>query len=330
MKEYRFGELSICCPARQNIEPFTERLARIDRSLKKDRITTIQVNVGSLCNQSCIHCHVNGSPHSKHIMPWSVMDGIVELFRNNPGLKLDMTGGSPELHPDFLDFIRACSCHVNSISVRSNLTVLLANPEFIETLKHHNVEIICSFPDISSENTDYQRGRGVFHKSIKALKILNESGYGDKLMLHLVHNPTGFVLPALQEVLENRYRDYLREEYGIKFNNLYVLNNMPIGRFQYMLHKQSYYKKYISLMKSNFNPVTIDGLMCRYILNIGWDGRLYDCDFNNALNLPIKGGVTLMNLAPGLLEGNDIVIGDHCYGCTAMKGSGCYGTVLKN
>lgn len=325
-------------------ETFEKKLRHLNRHLKKDTITTVQVNVGTLCNQSCIHCHVNGSPDSECIMPLSVMEDVIELLKNNQGLKLDITGGAPELHPNIKHFIVKCSSHVCSISLRSNLTALLDSWELIEIFRDFNVELICSLPDISHQKTDYQRGKGVFEKSIRALRLLNESGYGHEFMLHLVHNPTGFVLPEIQEIIEKKYRNYLKEEYGITFNKLFILNNMPIGRFKLLLEKHNSFNHYLNMLHSNFNAATADGLMCRYMLNIGWDGKLYDCDFNNALGLPVilpnspvkearcdfENKIALSSLNLDSLTGNCIVTGDHCYGCTSLRGSGCYGNVLKD
>jgi radical SAM/Cys-rich protein len=262
-------------------------------------------------------------------MPLKVMEEIIALLRSNQGLNVDITGGAPELHPHIEDFISQCSGLAVSISLRSNLTALMHNRKIIKTLIDNRVELICSLPDISAEKTDQQRGKGVFENSVHILRILNNKGYGHDIPLHLAHNPTDFVLPELQRMIENRYRDYLKTEYGVAFNRLFILNNMPVGRFKKLLDRQKNYAQYMSDLSSNFNPSTVCGLMCRYILNIGWDGRLYDCDFNNALGLQIKGGFKLKGLHAAALTGNDIHICDHCYGCTAVKGSGCFGTVVK-
>lgn len=318
-----------CCPAKQcNNVSFGRRLEMANKSLKKDRITTIQVNVGNLCNQSCIHCHVDASPNSGHIMSQDVMNNVIRLLKSNPGLNLDITGGAPELHPYIDDFISECSSYANAISFRSNLTALLLKKTLIKTLTDHRVELICSLPDTSAQKTDCQRGAGVFEKSIRSLKMLNNAGYGYELALHLVHNPAGFMLPELQGMIEERYRTYLSEEHGISFHKLFILNNMPVGRFKGMLDDNNNYNQYMGTLYSNFNPATIDGLMCRYILNIGWNGKVYDCDFNNVLNLQLDISLTDLNLKS--LPGKNIITGDHCYGCTAMKGSGCYGTVAAD
>lgn len=319
-----------CCPTAQyNNISFGQKLETANKSLKKNMITNIQVNVGNLCNQFCIHCHVDASPENTEIMPFEVMEDIINLLESNRNLNLDITGGAPELHPDMENFISECSSYINAISFRSNLTALLLKKDLIKTLKDHKVELICSLPDISAWKTDYQRGKGVFAKSIQALKMLNDIGYGHDLALHLVHNPSEFMLPELQCIIEKQYRSYLLEEYGIFFHKLFVLNNMPIGRFKKTLDSQNNYNQYMKTLSSNFNPATIGGLMCKFTLNIGWDGKLYDCDFNNALNLPIK-GLALKDLNLDLLSGRNIIVGDHCYGCTALKGSGCYGSVASD
>lgn len=318
-----------CCPSGEcnTFEPFVERIKKIDKSLKKEFINTIQVNIGNMCNQSCIHCHVEASPEGKRIMPLEVMENIITILKKYKGLNLDITGGAPELHPDIEDFIERTSDYAKTIFFRSNLTALSQKKKLINTLKNHRVEVICSLPDISAQKTDYQRGKGVFEESIRILKLLNDNGYGYELRLDIVHNPGGFVLPELNDIIEERYRNYLKDEYGIVFNKLYILNNMPIGRFKKLLIRHKSHEQYMNLLYSNFNPATIDGLMCRYIVNVGWDGKIYDCDFNNALGLSID--IPLKDLDISSLVERDIKIGDHCYGCTALRGAGCYGAIIK-
>ncbi len=321
---------SQCCPEGicSSIEPFDERLKMLNKILTKDRIDTIQVNVGNLCNQSCIHCHVEASPESKYIMSWDTMEKVINLISKNHGINIDITGGAPELHPEIERFISLISEYTDKILLRSNLTALIDRHNFLRLLKEKNVTLICSLPDIDSEKTDYQRGKGVFNSSIKALRMLNEIGYGSELELHIVHNPVEPVLPELQEIIEQRYRDYLREEHEIVFNKLYILNNIPVGRFKKTLKTKGVYDEYIKTLYSNFNINTLDNLMCRNIINIGWDGRIYDCDFNNALNLPIEISIDEIKTLD-FLRNIKIKTGEHCYGCTAMKGSGCYGSIVK-
>ncbi|MDI6801455.1 MAG: arsenosugar biosynthesis radical SAM protein ArsS [Thermodesulfovibrionales bacterium] len=308
-------------------QSFNDGLKSLGKGLKKDVISIIQVNIGNLCNQSCIHCHVSASPDSADIMAWGTMEEIIAVLKGRAGLSLDITGGAPELHPNIEDFISKCSFYVNAISFRSNLTALLLKEPMIKTLKDYKVELICSLPDTFREKTNCQRGKGVFEKSIQTLKVLNDIGYGYEIPLHLVHNPSEFMLPELQCLAEKRYRSYLSKEYGIFFHKLFILNNMPIGRFMKVLESHNNYKQYMNTLSSNFNPATLDGLMCRYILNIGWDGKIYDCDFNNALNMPLQGSLKELNI--DTLTGNDILVGEHCYGCTALKGSGCFGNIVR-
>ncbi len=321
---------SQCCPggACDTIEGFDERLKRLNKTLIKNRINTIQVNVGSLCNQSCIHCHVEASPDSKSIMSWDTMERIINLIRKNSGMSMDITGGAPELHPEIERFISSASEYAESIILRSNLTALLKRLDLIRVMKERRVTLVCSLPDIDSKKTDHQRGKGVFKDSLRALRILNDNGYGYELQLHLVHNPVEPVLPELQEIIEDRYRNYLREEHGIVFNKLYTLNNMPVGRFKKILKNKGAYNEYMKTLYSNFNIQTIDNLMCKHIINIAWDGSLYDCDFNNALNLRINLSIEDIDTMDPL-ENSVIKTGEHCYGCTAMKGSGCYGSIVR-
>lgn len=314
---------SDCC---KGFEPFAERLKRLGKGLRKEGVRIIQINLGNICNQSCFHCHVEASPEGT-VMDKEIMDRAILFIRKNPGLDIDITGGAPELHPQIEDFLVAISKHASKIYLRTNLTALKGKRHLIDLLKNLQIELIASLPDVSKEKTDYMRGKGIFEESIKILKELNREGFGSELPLHLVHNPEGYVLPELEEIIEKRYRDYLREEYRISFNKLFVLNNMPIGRFKKRLERDRMYNPYMSMLYSNFNVSTLENLMCRWIINIGYDGMLFDCDFNNALSLERPERLEDINL--NQLTGRDIIVGDHCYGCTALKGSGCYGSVVR-
>lgn len=312
-----------CCPT---FEPFNERLERLGKIILKDEIKTIQINLGNFCNQTCLHCHVEASP-SGSIMDREVMEKIIGFVQKNPDMTVELTGGAPELHPEIEYFINRLSSSAERLILRTNLTALLEKRHLIDLFKSLGIELIASLPDISSHETDYIRGKGVFEKSIYALRILNEKGYGTELPLYLVHNPSGFVLPELQSQIEDRYRQYLMEEYSITFNRLFVLNNMPIGRFRRLLEKVDKFISYMNLLFSNFNPSTIDDLMCKRLINISHDGRLFDCDFNNALGLERPESLNALELKD--LSGKAVITSDHCYGCTALRGSGCYGSLKE-
>jgi radical SAM/Cys-rich protein len=312
-----------CCPT---FEPFNERLERLGKIILKDEIKTIQINLGNFCNQTCLHCHVEASP-SGSMMDREVMEKIIGFVQKNPDMTVELTGGAPELHPEIEYFINRLSSSAERLILRTNLTALLEKRHLVDLFKSLGIELIASLPDISSHETDYIRGKGVFEKSIYALRILNEKGYGTELPLHLVHNPSGFVLPELQSQIEERYRQYLMEEYSITFNRLFVLNNMPIGRFRRLLEKVDKFISYMNLLFSNFNPSTIDDLMCRRLINISHDRRLFDCDFNNALGLERPESLNALELKD--LSGKAVITSDHCYGCTALRGSGCYGSLKE-
>ncbi|MCX7793320.1 MAG: arsenosugar biosynthesis radical SAM protein ArsS [Thermodesulfovibrionales bacterium] len=314
---------SDCCP---NFEPFSERLKRLNLVLQKKRIRIIQLNLGNRCNQSCLHCHVEASP-SGRFMEREIIEKVIKFLKKNPGLDVDITGGAPELHPDIEYLLKEIVSSVNKIYLRTNLTALMERTELIRLFKDLEIELIASLPDISEERTDLMRGRGVFERSIEALKKLNDHAFGIESPLHLVHNPPEYLLPEFQEIVEKKYRDYLREEYGISFTRLFVLNNMPVGRFKERLYKKGQYQNYMAMLASNFNPSTVENLMCLFMININYEGKVSDCDFNNMLQLYLNASID--DLSIDYLNGRNIITGDHCYGCTALRGSGCYGSVLK-
>lgn len=303
--------------------------------LRRERLATLQVNMGDLCNQSCAHCHIGASPGGKNIMPRKVVDHILG-FLSKKGLKtLDITGGAPELNSHFDYFVASARPLVEELIVRSNLTVLFEKgkehlPEFF---KLHKVHLICSLPCYTKENVDRQRGAGVFEKSIRALQLLNKTGFTKRkdLQLDLVHNALGAYLPSAQESLEKDYKKALKENFGIEFNRLLTITNVPVKRFKDYLSSHNEYEKYACILKTSFNPETLDGLMCRTFLSIGYDGRVYDCDFNLALGYGLsddRGGcLTIEKLSAGAWEGREIVTGEHCLACTAGSGSSCQGAL---
>ena len=311
-------------------------LKKLSVSLERKRVDTLQINVGKLCNQSCIHCHVDAGPNRREIMTRDTIDRIIS-FVKEPCIKtIDITGGAPELNPHFkflVSSLRRLNCH---IMVRSNLTVIVENDEehLPQFYKDNEVELICSLPCYLEENVDKIRGHGVYRKSIEALKMLNDIGYGKEevnLMLHLVYNPGGASLPPLQKKLEQQYKQELFKRFGIVFNNLFVITNLPINRYKKYLKKIGKYEYYLELLKENFNSDVLEHLMCRTQVSVGWDGRLYDCDFNQMLDLYLKNGKPYMvgEVTIQELIGTGIQIGDHCYGCTAGSGSSCIGSLIQ-
>jgi radical SAM/Cys-rich protein len=301
--------------------------------LARDRVTTLQVNVGKRCNQACHHCHVEAGPKRTERMPRAVAERVLELVARDPGIELvDLTGGAPELHPDFRTLVARARRLGRRVIDRCNLTVLLEPgledlPGFLAA---HEVHVVASLPCYERENVDGQRGRGVFDRSLVALARLNALGYGragSGLELDLVYNPVGAFLPPPQAELETDYKEELRARFGIEFNRLLTLTNMPIKRFADYLDRTGQHEAYMSLLANHFNAATVPGLMCRTLVSVGWDGRLYDCDFNQMLELPIGAGVrTVWDVGSfGHLDGAPVAVASHCFGCTAGTGSGCYG-----
>jgi len=301
---------------------------------------TLQVNVGKLCNQACHHCHVDAGPKRTEVMSRKTAERVIALVRDSPHVHtLDLTGGAPELNPNFSFLVAQARALARRVIVRCNLTVLFVPgmedlPRFY---RDHDVELVCSLPCYTAHNVDQQRGRGVFEHSISALQLLNQFGYGlpaSPLALNLVYNPLGAFLPPPQATLEARYRDELRRLFGVEFHRLLTIANMPIKRFADQLHRWGKYSDYMGLLVNHFNPKTVPDLMCRTLVSVGWEGALYDCDFNQMLDLPIPGrngtgrGVTLWDLhSLEELEDAGIVTAAHCFGCTAGAGSSCRGAL---
>ena len=307
-------------------------------SLKFGKLQTLQVNLGNRCNQRCTHCHVHGGPEGKKIMSRKVMLKIIDFLRRHRGLVVDITGGCPELNPDFRFFIEKVISFASTVVVRTNLTVFL-EPDLCWVplwYKEHKVVIIGSLPCYTPENVDKQRGQGVFEKSIKALKMLNGLGYGcnGRLQLNMVYNPSGDFLPGPQQQLEADYKRQLDEKYGISFNKLFTITNAPVGRFKRYLETNGYLEQYQQLLEQNFNPDTIESLMCRTQISVDYMGILYNCDFNQVLDLPIidsMGQVVTIDLLEKVLgEGVDIITAEHCFCCTAGAGSSCTGALVKS
>jgi len=305
--------------------------------LRSVGIETLQVSLGKLCNQTCRHCHVDAGPTRTEIMTRETAEQVVDVLRRFHIPNVDFTGGAPELNPNFEYLVceaRALGRHVKD---RCNLTVfdVPGKDHLPEFLRDHQVEVIASLPCYTEENVEAQRGEGVFAKSLAGLKRLNRLGYGKPgtgLVLNLVYNPLGPSLPPAQKGLEGSYRKKLGERYGIEFNSLYTLTNMPISRFLTGLLLQGNHERYMDLLVQTFNPATVEGLMCRTLLSVGWDGRLYDCDFNQMLDLPVNHGLPqhLRDFDAFLLARRQIRTGTHCFGCTAGCGSSCTGAVTES
>jgi len=305
--------------------------------LRRAEPRTLQVNVGKLCNQACHHCHVDAGPKRTEIMASATAERVLDLLVTNPGLELlDLTGGAPELNPSFRRLVEGAHALGRRVMVRCNLTVLLVEGMvwLADFYRDHPVALVCSLPCYTADNVDKQRGRGVFAASIEVLQLLNRLGYGcpgSELRLDLVYNPVGAFLPGPQEELEARYREELRRHFGIEFHRLFTITNMPIARFATELRRSGDHDRYMSLLVNHFNATTVPGLMCRHLVSVGWDGRLYDCDFNQMLDLPIgaAGARTIWDLDDvRTLEDERIVTGSHCFGCTAGAGSSCGGALV--
>lgn len=303
--------------------------------LKAKKLEILQINVGYMCNQVCDHCHVDAGPDRKEIMTKETMKLCLEVIKNSEAHTLDLTGGAPEMNPNFRWFVEeATKVGIKDFIVRSNLTIIRANKKYYdlpEFFKKHNVHVVSSMPHWTRGKTDKQRGNGVFDKSIKALKELNAVGYGmpdSHLKLDLVYNPSGAFLPADQMAMEKDFKKALLEDFGIHFHNLFAITNLPISRFLDYLIASENYEDYMYQLVEAFNPKAVANVMCTNTLSVSWDGNLYDCDFNQMLELPVNSKVKhISQFNEELLEGRNIVISQHCYGCTAGAGSSCQGTV---
>lgn len=304
-------------------------------TLRRQQTTTLQVNVGKLCNMACLHCHVEAGPMRTEIMPLEVAERLVALLEQSPGITtVDFTGGAPEMNPHFRYLVRQARRLGRRVIDRCNLTVLFepGQQETAAFLAEHGVEVVASLPCYSADNVEKQRGRGAFDKSVVALQQLNALGYGREgsgLKLSLVYNPVGASLPPAQENLERRYKQELSSLFGIVFNDLLTITNMPIKRFAQALLRDGQLEQYMSLLVNHFNPATVDGVMCRSLVSVGFDGALFDCDFNQMLELPMPSSRrTIWDIDDlAALDGDDIATAAHCFGCTAGAGSSCGGAL---
>ena len=303
-------------------------------SIKKEYFETLQINIGYKCNQACKHCHVNSSPLRTEKMSNEIISLIPKVIEKYKIKTLDITGGAPEMHPEFRNLITTLSDKNIDIIDRCNLTIFFedgfeALPQF---LAKNNVIVTASLPCYEKDNVELQRGYGVFDKSINALKILNDLGYGkqkDGLQLNLVYNPVNPILPPSQEILEADYKRILFEKYNISFNNLYTITNMPINRYADSLNRENKLGSYYKLLKENFNKNNLENLMCKKTISVNWQGQIYDCDFNQQINLKgNKGPKTLSDLINKSFKFNyEVAVNEHCFACTAGAGSSCGGTL---
>jgi len=318
--------------------PFARKLAQLGfPDLTADGVKTLQVNLGWRCNQACRHCHLAAGPDRPEQMELAAIDAVINAVARWSIPVVDLTGGSPEINPHFEYLVQRLSQLDVHLLVRCNLTILLEphHEHLPEFFRDHRVELVCSLPYFQEDPVDRLRGPGVFRKSLEALRRLNRVGYGREdshLELHLMYNPAGAYLPPEQGPLEDRFQQELKKRYDIDFNRLYTLLNMPIGRFKEYLEKSSNYERYLGKLAAGFNPATVTGLMCRSLISVSWEGRLFDCDFNQALNLPLAAGLpqTIWDFDLPVLAHRPLNLGDHCYGCTTGGGSSCGGCLTRN
>jgi radical SAM/Cys-rich protein len=313
---------------------FASHVALAGGELRAERIDTLQINVGKKCNQACRHCHVDASPLRTEQMSDAVVDASLGVLERHDEIRsLDVTGGAPELHPRFREIVSRGRALGRTVVVRHNLTVQFepGQQDLPEFFAAQRCELVCSLPHYTEDATDRQRGHGVYARSIAALARLNAVGYGrgDGLMLNLAANPVGAFLPPPQEDLERDTRSFLREAHGLTFDHLFTITNMPIARFAQWLRHAGLYDDYMCRLQAAFNPVTLPGLMCRSLISVGWDGRLYDCDFNQMLEIGPEPGrpATIHEFDPTALRSRHPMTGDHCFGCTAGAGSSCGGAL---
>lgn len=313
---------------------FDEVLQQHDYQLRHSQPNELQINLGKLCNLACHHCHVDAGPKRTEIMSWETMLKILDWIDQSNIKSVDLTGGAPELNPHFREFCDELITRDITITSRCNLTVLFEpkQADLAQWYAQRSIRLVCSLPCYSEENVNAQRGKGVFDKSIKALQQLNELGYGAKnseLIIDLVYNPNGAFLPPSQAKLEQDYRDMLFKHFSITFNNLLTITNLPVNRFAHSLRRNGTLDSYQNLLVENFNGDTLDNLMCRHQINLDWHGRVYDCDFNQMLNIPLAGANKqyLWDLQADTVKGQAIAVGKHCFGCTAGAGSSCGGAL---
>lgn len=336
LAEKQLEKLSNGIFANGELPTFSEKIHQTSQfPLRPKKLEILQINVGYMCNQVCEHCHVDAGPDRKEIMTRETMEQCLEVIRNTGAHTLDLTGGAPEMNPNFRWFVEEASkAGIQDFIVRSNLTIIRANKKYYdlpEFFKIHNIHVVSSMPHWTRGKTDKQRGEGVFDQSIKALRELNAVGYGmpdSPLRLDLVYNPSGAFLPGNQASLEKDFKKALLEDFGIHFHNLFAITNLPISRFLDYLIASENYEDYMYSLVEAYNPAAVKNVMCRNTLSVSWDGYLYDCDFNQMLELKVASKIQhISEYNEDILNNRNIIISQHCYGCTAGAGSSCQGTV---
>ncbi|MCH2225437.1 MAG: arsenosugar biosynthesis radical SAM protein ArsS [Crocinitomicaceae bacterium] len=317
-----------------NLTPFQQKLEETGLfPLTTVGVDVFQINVGKMCNQVCKHCHVDAGPDRKEIMTRETMQLCLDAIDKTNCSTVDLTGGAPEMNPRFRWFVEQLSAKGKKVIVRCNLTIIVANKKYYDLpdfFKKHKVQVVSSLPYFTASKTDSQRGNGVFEQSIKALKMLNDVGYGIEgsgLTLDLVYNPSGAFLPPSQEALQADFKKRLKDRFDISFNSLYAITNLPVSRYLEYLVASDNYQGYMEKLVNAYNPIAAEGVMCRSTISIGWDGYIFDCDFNQMLDLKVAAkGQHLSNFDLESLENRNIIVNQHCYGCTAGAGSSCGGT----
>ncbi len=316
---------------------FKDKISEIDQfPLRPRQLEILQINLGYMCNQVCEHCHVDAGPDRKEIMTKEIMEQCLTVIKSTAAHTLDLTGGAPEMNPNFRWFVEeAFKVGIKDIIVRSNLTIIRSNKKYFdlpEFFKKNNIHIVSSMPHWTRGKTDKQRGEGVFNKSIKALQELNAVGYGlpgSNLRLDLVYNPSGAFLPGDQTSMEKDFKKALLEDFHIQFHDLFAITNLPISRFLDYLIASENYKDYMYALVDAYNPEAVKNVMCTNTISISWEGWLYDCDFNQMLDLKVEGKVKhIKEYNEDLLQNRNIIVSQHCYGCTAGAGSSCQGSVI--
>jgi radical SAM/Cys-rich protein len=319
------------------MRPFAQRMRQNGDGFRKRKIDALQVNMGRYCNQACLHCHVEAGPGRKEVMGHETVQAVLRFLEGSAIPTVDITGGTPEVNPNFEYLVKSCVDLKRHVIDRCNLTVVFEpGKEYLpEFFRENRVELIASLPCYLEENVDRQRGDGTFELSIRALQMLNRLGYGVNgtgLVLHLVYNPLGAYLPPPQDKLEQEYKRVLQEKYGIVFTRLYCLTNVPITRFEKFLKLRGECDRYMDLLESTFTAATLDHVMCRNLLSVGWEGSVYDCDFNQMLEIPLRDQegrpLKICGLSTNAVEGRRILVGNHCYACTAGTGSSCGGALI--